>query len=154
MHRFTAKQFIKSDVGSVWSFVSSPKNLAVITPPHMGFDIIDEDDLVTEMYAGQIIEYYVSPILKIKLHWVTEITHVEKYKYFVDEQRMGPYSFWHHRHFLKEVNGGVEMTDIVNYKVPLGIMGRIVNGLLIKNQLKSIFDYRYKKIDEIFNQKN
>jgi ligand-binding SRPBCC domain-containing protein len=104
------------------------------------------------MYAGQIIEYYVKPILGIKLHWVTEITHVQDHAFFVDEQRFGPYSFWHHKHFLKEVSQGVEMNDLVHYKVPLGVLGNIVNRLLIRQQLKEVFDYRYKKIDELFNQ--
>ena len=153
MYQFTTKQFIKSDLKTVWVFISSPKNLAIITPPHMGFDIINEDNLNLDMYAGQIIEYYVSPILNIKLHWVTEITHVEKNKYFVDEQRKGPYNFWHHQHFLKEVDGGIEMTDIVHYTLPFGLIGKAVNNLLIKTQLKQIFDYRYKKIEEIFNSK-
>ncbi len=154
MNSFTTKQFIKSDIDTIWAFISSPKNLSIITPPHMGFDIINEDHLNSDMYAGQIIEYYVSPILKIKLHWVTEITHVVKNNYFVDEQRKGPYSFWHHQHFLKEVEGGIEMTDIVHYRVPFGIIGKMANSLLIKKQLKEIFDYRYKKVEEIFNQKS
>ncbi len=153
LHQLSTRQFIKSDIDTVWAFISSPKNLAVITPPHMGFNILSETTALEHMYAGQIIEYHVSPMLYLKLHWVTEITHVVKNQYFVDEQRFGPYAFWHHQHFLKEVVGGVEMYDIVNYKAPLGVLGRIANSLFIKKQLKQIFDYRYQKIEELFNKK-
>lgn len=150
LHILSSKQFIKSDLNSVWEFISSPKNLAKITPEYMGFDILG--DLVDEkMFAGQIIEYHVKPIAGIKMHWVTEITQVKHLEYFVDEQRLGPYAIWHHKHFLKEVPGGVEMTDIVHYKVPLGIFGKIINALFIKNKLKQIFDFRHKKIEELFN---
>lgn len=153
LHQLTAKQFIKSDLDTIWAFISSPKNLALITPPHMGFNILNETQEVDTMYAGQIIEYHVSPLFNIKLHWVTEITHVKHNEYFVDEQRFGPYAFWHHQHFLKQVEDGVEMYDIVNYKAPFGIFGRLANLLLIKGQLKQIFDYRYNKIEELFNKK-
>ena len=153
LHQLTAKQFIKSDLDIIWAFISSPKNLALITPPHMGFNILNETNEVENMYAGQIIEYHVSPLFNIKLHWVTEITHVKQNEYFVDEQRFGPYAFWHHQHFLKEVEGGIEMSDIVNYKIPFGSLGRMANTLFVKKQLKQIFDYRYNKIEESFNQK-
>ncbi len=116
----------------------------------MGFDIIS--DLIDEpMFPRQVIEYYVKPIAGIKMHWVTEITHVEQLHYFVDEQRFGPYSFWHHKHFLKEVSGGVEMIDIIHYKLPFGIFGKLANILFVKKQLKSIFDFRFKKMDQLFN---
>jgi ligand-binding SRPBCC domain-containing protein len=146
------KQLIKSDIDTVWNFISSPSNLAIITPESMRFDIIGDKDDTLKMYEGQIIEYFVSPFSGIRMHWVTEITHVKDKEYFVDEQRFGPYSFWHHKHFLKEVSGGVEMTDIVHYKAPLGFLGRIANALFIKNKLKTIFDYRYNKLEEIFNR--
>lgn len=150
LHTLQTKQFIKSDLKSIWDFISSPKNLSKITPDYMGFDIIS--DLTDEpMFPGQVIEYYVKPIAGIKMHWVTEITHVEQLHYFVDEQRFGPYAFWHHKHFLKEVAGGVEMIDIVHYKLPFGIFGKLANILFVKKQLKSIFDFRFKKMEQLFN---
>ena len=151
VHEFETKQFIKSDLQTVWTFMSSPKNLAKNTPPYMGFHILS-DLKNTNMYPGQIISYKVSPIAGIKMRWVTEITHVVHPTYFVDEQRFGPYTFWHHKHFLAEVPGGVEMTDIVHYKVPLGFIGNIINQLFIKAQLKKIFDYRFQKVEELFNK--
>ena len=151
LHTLRTSQFIKSDINTVWEFMSSPKNLATITPEYMGFEILNSLH-GDNMYQGQIIEYYVKPILGIKLHWVTEITHVQKNDFFVDEQRFGPYSFWHHKHFIKEVDGGVEMNDLVHYKLPLGVLGKIGNTLFVKNQLKQVFDYRHKKIEELFNK--
>lgn len=153
LHKIESTQFIKSDIDTVWEFMSSPKNLAIITPAYMNFTIINETKPLDKMYAGQIIEYTVSPLLGMKLNWVTEITHVQNNYYFVDEQRFGPYSFWHHKHFIKQVEGGIEMLDIVHYKLPFGFLGRIANNLFVKKQLKEIFDHRHKTIDELFNSK-
>jgi ligand-binding SRPBCC domain-containing protein len=151
LYRMTFKQSIPSDIDTVWEFISSPKNLKRITPPHMGFDIVSDMDS-DKMYPGQIIAYKVSPIGGIKLNWVTEITHVKDKEYFVDEQRFGPYKLWHHKHFIKAVPGGVEMTDIVDYKVGFGFLGNIANAILVKKQLQEIFDYRFKKVEEIFGR--
>lgn len=151
LYRMTFKQSIPSDIDTVWDFISSPKNLKRITPPHMGFDIVSDMDS-DKMYPGQIIAYKVSPIGGIKLNWLTEITHVKDKEYFVDEQRFGPYKLWHHKHFIKAVPGGVEMTDIVDYKVGFGFLGNIANAILVKKQLQQIFDYRFKKVEEIFGK--
>lgn len=151
LHTKKSHQFLKTDITTLWDFMSSPKNLATITPAYMGFHILS--DLGDEkMYAGQIIEYYVTPVAGIKMHWVTEITHVKDKHYFVDEQRIGPYALWHHKHFLKEVPGGVEMNDLVHYKAPFGILGRLANAIFIEKQLSEIFDYRHKVLEERFNR--
>lgn len=151
LHTLKTSQFLKSDINTVWSFMSAPANLALITPSYMGFEIISDTEDLKKMYAGQIIAYYVSPLFGLKMHWVTEITHVVHHNYFVDEQRFGPYAFWHHKHFLKEVPGGIEMTDILHYKLPFGFIGRLVNRLFIKNKIKEIFDYRFTKLEKLFN---
>ncbi len=104
------------------------------------------------MYAGMIIEYTVRPVLGIPLHWVTEITHVQEPEYFVDEQRFGPYALWHHKHFIRPVEGGVEMEDVVHYKLPLGWLGKLAHMLFVKRQLRQIFDFREKKLTELFGQ--
>ncbi len=142
-------QLIPTDINTAWDFFSNPSNLKDITPNNLGFKVISKHHGY-KMYAGQIIEYKVSPVLGIPLYWMTEITHVEDKKYFVDEQRFGPYSLWHHQHHFKEVQGGVEMMDIVHYKIPFWLLGDIANSLFIEKQLKGIFDYRYKKVDEMF----
>ena len=138
-------------MNTLWDFMSSPANLAKITPSYMGFHILS-DITSSKMYPGQIIEYYVTPVAGIKMHWVTEITHVKDMAYFVDEQRFGPYAFWHHKHFLKEVPGGVEMTDVLHYKVPFGFLGKIVNALFIEKKITEIFNDRYNKLEELSNK--
>jgi ligand-binding SRPBCC domain-containing protein len=116
----------------------------------MGFEICDGAD--RPMYQGQIIQYIVTPVLGIKTKWVTEITHVVDKSFFVDEQRFGPYAFWHHKHFLKEVPGGVEMEDIIDYKIPFGILGQLVHPLLVKPKLNEIFTYRQHKLTALFGK--
>lgn len=133
-----------------WDFIANPKNLAVITPDSMGFTTLSGDD--RPMFAGQIIHYTVTPVLGLKLQWVTEITHVADKSFFVDEQRYGPYKFWHHKHFLREIPGGVEMEDIVHYKLPYGIFGRMAHPFLVKPKLEEIFAYREKKLVELFGE--
>ena len=150
LHTIQTHQLIKTDLASVWSFMSDPRNLARLTPSYLGFRILGQDQGMG-MHAGQIIEYYVSPLLGIKLHWVTEITHVEYGKFFVDEQRFGPYSFWHHKHFLEETPEGVLMTDLVHYKLPLGPLGKLANTLFVKKQLDGIFRYRHQQVEQLFN---
>ncbi|HKO77096.1 MAG TPA: SRPBCC family protein [Flavobacterium sp.] len=142
-------QHINATLDECWAFFSSPGNLQKITPKTMGFEITDFDS--KPMYVGQIIQYKISPFLGLKLNWVTEITQVKDKVYFIDDQRFGPYSFWHHKHFFEATPNGVKMTDVVHYALPLGFLGRIVNTLIVKKQLKEIFDYRCVKVDQIFN---
>ncbi len=142
-------QFVPATIDEVWDFISSPANLKEITPDYMGFDITSEN-LPEKMYAGMIISYKVRPIFGIPMTWVTEITHVEERKYFIDEQRVGPYALWHHQHFIEPHENGVMMTDIVSYKPPLGFLGSIANALLIRRQLEGIFAYREKALNKRF----
>lgn len=150
VHILNAKQTLPVSIEEAWEFLSSPKNLKTITPEYMGFEITSGAD--TKMFAGQIITYKVKPVLGIPVNWVTEITHVEKPYYFVDEQRFGPYSFWHHKHFIKEIEGGVEMTDTIHYKLPFGPLGDLVNSIIVKKQLSGIFEFRKKKLESIFGK--
>ena len=149
VYSFKTVQKIPVSLEEAWNYFSDPKNLSTITPDNMGFKTISKFQ-GDKMYAGQVIEYKVSPLLGIPLYWMTEIIHVEEKKYFVDEQRYGPYSMWHHQHHFKAIDGGVEMTDIVHYKLPLWFLGDIANTLLVKKKLKNIFEYRFKKIEELF----
>jgi ligand-binding SRPBCC domain-containing protein len=143
------KQLVSASIKEVWDFISSPKNLKIITPEYMGFDITSKD-LPEKMYPGMIISYTVKPFLGIKMIWVTEITHIETLKYFIDEQRIGPYSMWHHQHFIEPSGDGVLMTDIVTYSPPLRFLGGFANKLFIRRQLENIFDYRSEIIDKHF----
>ena len=144
-------QRIPATLDEVWDFISSPANLKKITPRYMGFDIISEF-LTPKMYPGMIICYKVSPILGIKMTWVTEITHIKDKEYFVDEQRVGPYAIWHHEHKIESIEDGVLMTDLVSYKPPFGFLGSIANAVLIKKQLQKIFDYRKNTIVKNFGE--
>jgi ligand-binding SRPBCC domain-containing protein len=99
------------------------------------------------MYEGLMIEYTVRPLLGIPMNWVTEIKTVKDLELFVDEQRVGPYKIWHHEHHFKEVEGGVEMTDIVSYMLPMGILGRMMHPIIVKKKLEEIFDFRFKAVE-------
>lgn len=144
------KQNLPISLEEAWNFLSNPKNLKIITPDYMSFDMITKTD--RPLYTGQILQYIVTPLLGIKTKWVSEITHIEDKKYFVDEQLYGPYSLWHHKHFIKEIDGGVEMEDIIDYKIPLGILGQLVHPFLVKPKLEEIFSYRQKKLIDLFGE--
>ncbi|MDT0650017.1 SRPBCC family protein [Autumnicola edwardsiae] len=150
IYTLRSKQQLPISLDEAWKFLSDPANLKVITPDYMSFDILSGAD--RPMFEGQIIQYIVTPIAGIKTKWVTEITHVRDREFFVDEQRFGPYSLWHHKHFLKEIDGGVEMEDVVDYKLPMGFLGTMAHPFLVKPKLKEIFDYRQEKLVELFGE--
>jgi len=145
-------QFIPISLDAAWDFFSHPKNLAVMTPEYLNLKFTNEL-YGDEMYPGQVMTYNVRPVLGIPMFWMTEITHVMTKKYFVDEQRFGPYAMWHHQHHFEEVEGGVLMTDLIHYKAPLGFLGDIAVALFIKKQLEGIFEFRKKKVEELFPKK-
>lgn len=149
MYQLRREQLVKTDIDTCWDFFSSPKNLKIITPDYMGFHV--KTDVPDKMYEGLMIEYKVTPLLNIPMNWITEIKYVHDKKFFVDEQRKGPYSMWHHEHHFEEVEEGVMMTDIVSYRVPLGFLGKLAHPLIVKGKLEEIFNYRVKKVDELFN---
>ena len=150
IYTFHRKQKLPITLNEAWEFLSNPRNLSTLTPKEMNFTIISNDN--KPMYAGQVIQYSVTPIARIKAKWISEITHLVDGKYFVDLQLYGPYAFWHHKHFIHEIDGGVEMEDIIDYKIPLGILGQIVHPFLVKPKLEEIFRYRQKKLIEIFGE--
>ena len=149
MYQYTSRQELAISMEQAWTFLSDPKNLKRITPDYMGFDIISGAE--RKMFPGQIIQYHLTPILGIPFRWVTEITHVQEGEFFVDEQRFGPYTFWHHKHFINKTENGVVMEDIVDYKLPLGPLGWLAHVLFVRAKVKQIFDYREKALNEIFN---
>lgn len=148
MYRIERTQVLPISLDEAWAFFSSPKNLAKITPKELGFVV--HGNVPEVMYPGLFIEYTVSPLLGIPMRWVTEITHVREGSYFVDEQRVGPYAIWHHEHFFESVPGGVKMTDVVHYKVPLGILGNLVHPWLVRPKLEQIFSYRWAANERMF----
>jgi ligand-binding SRPBCC domain-containing protein len=147
---FTFEQKLPIPLAEAWDFFSSPLNLAKITPPQMRFKVTSKYTADTKIYAGMIIMYNVSPLLGIKLNWMTEIAHVKDGEYFIDEQRFGPYALWHHEHHFAAIKGGVKMTDILNYAIPYGFIGRLSNRLLVGKEIKKIFTYREKAVNDLF----
>jgi len=148
IYRLETIQNLPISQKEAWDFLSDPKNLKTITPDYMGFEILS--GAAERMYAGQIIQYIVTPVFGIPTKWVTEITHVQEGSYFVDEQRFGPYNLWHHKHFINPIKNGVEMIDIIDYKIPFGFLGRIAHPLLVAPKLKEIFEYRKNALVALF----
>jgi len=148
IYQLKAFQKLPINIIEAWEFFSNPNNLSVITPEWLNFKVTSK--LPDKMYPGMIISYKVHPVLRIPNTWVTEITHVKEPFYFVDEQRFGPYKLWHHQHHFKEIENGVEMSDIVTYALPFDPLSRTINSLLVEKKVKEIFKYREKKLEEIF----
>ncbi len=148
IYRYEQKQLIKTNINTAWSFFSNPNNLSKITPASMKFNVLSE--LPEKMFAGMIINYTVNPFSFLKVRWTTEIVQSEENKFFIDEQRFGPYKFWFHQHFFKEVSNGIEMTDVVYYAIPFGFIGRLFGAKIVKRKLNQIFEYRKIKVEEIF----
>ena len=140
---------ISIPISKAWEFFSSPENLAKVTPQEMNFLITSGKP--KKAYSGQIISYKVNVLKYFRLNWVTEITNIEFEKYFVDEQRFGPYKMWHHEHLFERIDDhNCKMIDIVSYKLPFGFLGKWGHKLFIKKQLKTIFDYRIKVMKNLF----
>lgn len=144
-------QLIPRPIEEVWHFFSRPENLMKITPKGV-FKSIQTDISEVEMYEGMIVQYTIAPVLNIPMNWVTEITHIKDKTYFIDEQRFGPYAFWHHQHHFEEIDGGTKMKDILHYKVPLPVLGNIANGLFVERQVEQIFGYRDQAVKDIFGE--
>jgi ligand-binding SRPBCC domain-containing protein len=151
VHMLKAIQRIPADLDTVWEFFSHPKNLSAMTPSYLNLKFTNEL-YGDSMYPGQVMTYRVKPVLGIPLFWMTEITHVQDRRFFIDEQRFGPYALWHHQHHFKEIPGGVEMTDLIHYKAPMGILGELANRLFIRGQLDGIFKYRFERVEQMFGK--
>lgn len=149
MFQYKTEQFLPIDIEEAWQFFSSPKNLATITPADLDFKILSnlKDE---EIYEGMKIDYVVKPLLKIPMHWQTEIIKVSRGKFFTDRQLKGPYKIWEHTHIFKNLADGVLMQDIINYQLPFGIIGNIAHSLLVKKKIENIFSYRRNVLEKIF----
>jgi len=150
VHYLHREQIIPAPLETVWDYFCDPLNLNEITPPDINFEIVRGGD--AKMFEGQVIEYRVEFLRGIRSLWLTEISHVREGVYFVDEQRLGPYRFWYHEHGFEGCPGGTKMTDRVAYVIPFGFLGDVLNKVWIAGRLKSIFDYRRQKINELFGE--
>ena len=148
MHRVTSAQWLPLSLDEAWEFFSAPENLDRITPDDLSFEILSGAGERT--FAGQLITYKIRPLLNIPMTWVTEITQCVDKSYFIDEQRFGPYKFWHHQHRFKEHEGGVLMEDILHYALPGGVLGELFGGPMIHKKVKGIFEYRELELSKIF----
>lgn len=145
-------QILPISMQKAWEFLSSPYNLSLITPPDMSFEIKNDIKRDDKMFAGQIIVYRIGILPFIKSEWVSEITQVVQDSYFIDEQRSGPYAFWHHLHKISLVEGGVKMEDVIHYRIPFGLLGKLLNVIFIRKKLESIFSYRFAKLEQVFGK--
>ncbi len=147
IYTLTSEQILPLSLEKAWEFFTLPTNLDKITPGEMEFRITNNPPNKT--YKGQIITYKIGILPGISSNWVTEITHLEDRQFFVDEQRFGPYAMCHHEHHFKEISANeVLMTDIVNYKMPFGILGDLFGGKLVTNKVKFIFESRYTILEK------
>ena len=146
LHLIEASQKLPVSIGAAWDFFADAGNLARITPPSLGLQVTSAPG--ERMYAGMIITYRLRPLLGVSMRWVTEITHVDEPHRFVDEQRFGPYRFWHHQHLFREIDGGVEARDVVHYALPPG--GGAVRRMLVAPRLREIFAYRRGVLERTF----
>ena len=142
------KQKLPISIDEAWAFLCNPGNLSKLTPKEMNMKIISGAD--RPMYAGQVLQYSVTPLPGFKTKWISEITQYKEKEYFIDLQLYGPYAFWHHKHFVHEIDHGVEMEDIIDYKVPFGILGQWLHPFLVKPKLESIFNYRKEQLEKLF----
>jgi ligand-binding SRPBCC domain-containing protein len=146
MYHLRYEQHLPISLEESWEFFSNPKNLAFLTPPYLQFNIKETE----RMYAGQLIRYLIRPLFNIPMEWVTEITHVQEPVYFIDEQRFGPYKYWHHEHHFFATEKGVKMTDLIYYKMPFGLFGKALHALKVENDLKNVFSYRKDVLEKKF----
>lgn len=153
IYHLTRHQFLPASLQQAWDFFSSPQNLALITPKRLRFNVLDISS-DRKLHNGQIIRYTIMILPGIRWKWVTEITDVHEPHHFSDEQRSGPYRYWRHVHHFREVPGGIEMTDKVDYIIPFGILGRLANNIFVAREVNAIFDYRYTVLEQHFVKNN
>ena len=152
MYRLYREQQLNCNRETAWKFFSPPHNLAKITPKSMKFVVLSAGKS-EPVFEGMEIDYKVSPVLGIPMGWKTIISQVDEYKSFTDFQKEGPYKYWNHFHEFIPNEKGILMKDTVDYELPFGILGRAAHQLFVKEKLKSIFDFRYNILDDLFNSK-
>jgi ligand-binding SRPBCC domain-containing protein len=148
LNTLTFRQCIPVSIEEAWEFFSDPANLARITPPEMFFRI-KSGSAWQQIYEGMLITYTLYPFMMLPVQWETEITRVERPFFFEDRRKSGPYADGLHRHEFREIPGGVEMTDRIDYVMPFGVFGDLVNALIVRRRLDEVFAFRKRKTGEI-----
>lgn len=146
LHRIEHRQVVPVDLDTAWRFFSDPRNLARMTPPEMA--LIPTGPVPDHMHAGMIIPYRIRPFPRLSFEWVTEITHVVERQFFVDEQRSGPYAFWHHQHHFREATGGTEVRDVIHYRLPFAPLSDVLLGHLVRRRVNAIFAFRRRALEQ------
>lgn len=150
LYRLHRIQTLPVSVEKAWQFFSSPLNLPSITPPWLNLKVVGE--VPDRMFPGMVIRCRVAPLFGIPVNWISEITHVDPPHYFVDEQRLGPYRFWHHLHHIRPIGSGIEMIDTVSYSLKYGPFGRLMHAFVVKKRLEAIFNFRQKTLERLFDR--
>lgn len=148
MKQLVFSQFLPITLEEAWTFFSNPNNLNLITPDKMHFRTINEVPDV--MHEGLLIRYKIKPMMQIPMTWVTEIGTVRHKVSFTDRQLKGPYKTWIHEHQFEEKDNGVLMTDRLTYDIGMGFIGRIAGALWVDKKVAEIFEFRKKKLEELF----
>ena len=151
LYKLKTKQFLPITLQQAWDFFSSPGNLALITPKRLNFQIVSISR-EGPVYEGQIIQYRITVLPLVRMRWETEIMEVIEHRSFTDIQKKGPYAHWSHKHLFTKVEGGVEMTDELEYAIPLGPLGKLANFLFVEREVKDIFNYRFQVLNNYFNK--
>jgi hypothetical protein len=149
-YRLRQTQRIRADLRTVFRFFKDPRNLESLTPPWLGFRVLEASD--REVAEGTRIRY------RLRLHgipfqWESRIAEYHENARFADAMVRGPYRTWYHRHVFRAVPGGVEIEDVVDYDLPFGFLGRLAQAVAVRRQLEAIFAYRRRRIDEVFPSK-
>jgi ligand-binding SRPBCC domain-containing protein len=139
IHHLQRRQVVGGSLPQVFAFFKDPRNLEHITPPWLGLRVLEASD--PEVRLGTRIRYRLG-LCGIPLRWESRIAEYEPNRLFADQQVVGPYRRWHHRHVFRAVPGGVAIEDSVEYDLPLGVLGRMAHAIAVRRQLRTIFDYR------------
>lgn len=150
MYRLSNTQKLPISLDEAWEFLSNPTQLENITTDELSFQKLH--DIPDKMYEGMLMQLRLKPFLGIPIDWLTEITHIKEKEYFIDEQRVGPFRFWHHEHRVLPIEGGVEIQDTVHYVMPFSIFGRFVHWLFLRKQVENIFIYREETMEKVFGR--
>ena len=139
IHRLSAVQFVARPIEEVFAFFSRPENVGRMTPASQGFEFLSDD---REMREGLEIRYRIRPLLAIPMTWTGRITEFRPPTRFVDIQVRGPYRDWEHTHTFEAVAGGTVIRDDIQYRLPIGPLGDLANGLIVRGELARIFRHR------------
>jgi len=139
IYQLERRQVVGGSVADVFAFFKDPANLEAITPPWLRFRVLDSSD--AQVRGGTRIRYTLR-LHGVPFRWESRIAEYVENELFADEQLSGPYRHWYHQHIFRTVPDGVEIQDVVEYRLPFGVLGQIAHAVMVRRQLQAIFDYR------------